>query len=367
MFMKKQKVEDAQGKVGAAPADVASSNGKQKEEEEQENNLTHAKVWVFVCVGIVARCRLLKSKKRKEKKKKKRKKKLLAHPAPPKQAKPIVHFEDVVHMGTADPQPFSYEYLIRERFQAEKQQMRGRHGDVCRFFSRGYCVKGQTCPYRHERNDKAVVCKHWLRGLCKKGPLCDFLHEFDLSKMPECYFFSQYGECTNEDCLYLHITNLERTEVCPWFERGFCKHGHACRNRHVKKPMCERFLAGFCPDGSNCMAGHPKYGVLEETRRCHQCNKIGHMSSQCPEGRGGRGRGRGSGAFVCYNCQGTGHMARECPNARRDGGRGRGRGRGGGGRDDRRGGSHRRRDDRRDDRRSDRRDDRRDDRDRKRY
>lgn len=38
-----------------------------------------------------------------------------------------------------------------------------------------------------------VVCKHWLRGLCKKGDNCEFLHEYDLSKMPPCHFFINYG------------------------------------------------------------------------------------------------------------------------------------------------------------------------------
>lgn len=38
------------------------------------------------------------------------------------------------------------------------------------------------------------MCKHWLRGLCKKGDDCEFLHEFDMTKMPECFFYSKYGE-----------------------------------------------------------------------------------------------------------------------------------------------------------------------------
>lgn len=38
-----------------------------------------------------------------------------------------------------------------------------------------------------------VVCKHWLRGLCKKGDQCKFLHQYDVTRMPECYFFSKFG------------------------------------------------------------------------------------------------------------------------------------------------------------------------------
>lgn len=54
------------------------------------------------------------------------------------------------------------------------------------------CLLGALCPLRHIIKDKQVVCKHWLRGLCKKGDQCEFLHEYDLSRMPECFFFSKY-------------------------------------------------------------------------------------------------------------------------------------------------------------------------------
>jgi hypothetical protein len=69
-------------------------------------------------------------------------------------------------------------------------------GEICKFYLKGSCMKGSQCPFRHSRNERAVVCKHWLRGLCKKGDLCEFLHEYDLEKMPECYFFSKFGMCS---------------------------------------------------------------------------------------------------------------------------------------------------------------------------
>lgn len=54
---------------------------------------------------------------------------------------------------------------------------------------------------------------------------CEFLHQFDLSKMPECYFFSKFGECTNPECLYRHLAADDKSGECPWYNRGFCKHG----------------------------------------------------------------------------------------------------------------------------------------------
>jgi len=65
---------------------------------------------------------------------------------------------------------------------------------VCEFYPKGSCQKGASCPFRHVRGDRTIVCKHWLRGLCKKGDQCEFLHEYDMSKMPECYFYSRFSK-----------------------------------------------------------------------------------------------------------------------------------------------------------------------------
>jgi cleavage and polyadenylation specificity factor subunit 4 len=70
----------------------------------------------------------------------------------------------------------------------------------------------------------AKVCKHWLRGLCKKGDACEFLHEYNLRRMPECWWFAKYGYCASgEECLYIHPK--ERKGECPDYKRGFCKLG----------------------------------------------------------------------------------------------------------------------------------------------
>lgn len=118
------------------------------------------------------------------------------------------------------------------------------------------------CPFRHISGEKTVVCKHWLRGLCKKGDQCEFLHEYDMTKMPECYFYSKFGwltwrctkshrwaqwlccwsapscflmcvltlagECSNKECPFLHIDPESKIKDCPWYDRGFCKHGRSC-------------------------------------------------------------------------------------------------------------------------------------------
>ncbi|GAM18774.1 hypothetical protein SAMD00019534_019490 [Acytostelium subglobosum LB1] len=135
---------------------------------------------------------------------------------------------------------------------------------------KGNCTKGHDCPYKHSKTEHAVVCKHWLRGLCKKGELCEFLHEYDLAKMPECYFFSKFGECSNQECMYLHLNPEEKVVECPWYARGFCKHGPKCRHKHMKKLLCENYYLGFCPEGPKCKYGHPKFELPKEESEYRQ-------------------------------------------------------------------------------------------------
>ncbi|KAJ9080764.1 Cleavage and polyadenylation specificity factor subunit 4 [Entomophthora muscae] len=129
-------------------------------------------------------------------------------------------------------------------------------------FLKGGCPRGLQCPYKHIKSEKSVVCKHWLRGLCKKEDQCEFLHEYNLKKMPECWFYSRYGECASgEECIYLHIDPETKIPECPWYNRGFCKHGPNCKSKHVRRLPCILFLAGFCPKGHECENGHPKFEI----------------------------------------------------------------------------------------------------------
>ncbi|KAF7320401.1 hypothetical protein MKEN_00824900 [Mycena kentingensis (nom. inval.)] len=111
-----------------------------------------------------------------------------------------------------------------------------------------------------DRDRLATVCKHWLRGLCKKGDACEFLHEYNLRRMPECWWYAKYGYCSSgEECLYAHPK--ERRVECPDYNRGFCKLGPTCPRKHVRRVACQLYLTGFCPLGPECPRGHPKPNI----------------------------------------------------------------------------------------------------------
>lgn len=167
---------------------------------------------------------------------------------------------------------------------------------VCIRNEQGSCTMGAVCPLRHIIGDKAVVCKHWLRGLCKKGDQCEFLHEYDLSKMPECFFFSKYMACSNRECPFRHIDPESKIKDCPWYDRGFCRHGPFCKHRHRRRVLCPNYLAGFCMDGKECKYAHPSFNIppVDTTQIlrargqynigivCHNCHERGHKATYCP-------------------------------------------------------------------------------------
>ncbi|CAH0387928.1 unnamed protein product [Bemisia tabaci] len=206
---------------------------------------------------------------------------------------------------------------------------------VCKFFPKGTCIKGSACPLRHVRDDRTVVCKHWLRGLCKKGDQCEFLHEYDMTKMPECYFYSRFNACHNKECPFLHIDPESKIKDCPWYDRGFCRHGPVCRHRHVRRVLCNNYLAGFCPDGPECKYMHPRFELpasdasSKDQKKlviiCHFCGDTGHKAMYCHKmgpdpndpnnthNEDRRANMKPLEEVTCYKCGTKGHYANKCP------------------------------------------------------
>jgi cleavage and polyadenylation specificity factor subunit 4 len=78
---------------------------------------------------------------------------------------------------------------------------------------------------------------------------------------------------------------------CPWYDRGFCRHGPNCKNRHTRKVLCQNYLCGFCPEGSRCTLSHSSF-------------ELPHVNEHAPAQR--------KVVFVCDYCHETGHKASSC-------------------------------------------------------
>ncbi|KAJ1971183.1 Cleavage and polyadenylation specificity factor subunit 4 [Dimargaris xerosporica] len=170
-------------------------------------------------------------------------------------------------LNLTDLEPFTQKYKLDfEDFVVSELGLcynGGKHPDyksgVCRLFLKGNCPRGSHCKFRHAKGPRLTVCKHYYRSLCQKGDKCDFLHEIDRSRMPTCHFWSSHGYCANGNkCAFLHVDPNAEVQECAWYARGFCRHGPRCRNKHVRRAMCQNYLTGFCPLGPDCEHAHPK-------------------------------------------------------------------------------------------------------------
>ncbi|KAJ7181740.1 hypothetical protein C8R43DRAFT_279316 [Mycena crocata] len=195
----------------------------------------------------------------------------------------------------------------------------------------------QLPTHPRERERLATVCKHWLRGLCKKGDACEFLHEYNLRRMPECWWFAKYGYCSaGDECLYAHPK--ERRVECPDYNRGFCKLGPTCPRKHVRRVACQSYLTGFCPLGPDCPRGHPKPGLpppeayeppLAPSIEGPPPPGFGQYGEYNRNFQGGNTSFGGNGParrnldeVLCFKCGEKGHYANHCRNRNVPGNRG---------------------------------------------
>jgi len=222
---------------------------------------------------------------------------------------------------------------------------------ICRANLSGHCPLGpKDCPLRHtepsplnfqppqQQNQRdprlmSTVCKHWLRGLCKKSEACEFLHEYNLRRMPECWWYAKNGFCSaGEECLYAHPKGSQ--VECPDYNRGFCQLGPDCPRKHVRRVICQLYLNGFCPAGSSCPRGHPKptlpppsaYEPPPDAQR-----ELGPPPSNFGRFDSNQPFHRPDGTFVprrnlddvmCFKCGQYGHYANQCRNRNVPGNRG---------------------------------------------
>ncbi|XP_057895666.1 probable E3 ubiquitin-protein ligase makorin-1 [Melospiza georgiana] len=103
----------------------------------------------------------------------------------------------------------------------------------CRNFARGFCRRGQSCRFSHDR-ESAPVCKFFQRGFCLYGELCSYQHIQEESVpvwaqcglMPHCHCGQEHGteptatdhdhgetECTMDCSTTCAAFNFPKVEV----------------------------------------------------------------------------------------------------------------------------------------------------------
>eukprot|EP00072_Mus_musculus_P068384 XP_017170147.1 PREDICTED: putative cleavage and polyadenylation specificity factor subunit 4-like protein isoform X11 [Mus musculus] len=88
-------------------------------------------------------------------------------------------------------------------------------------------------PFQGMDKSSSAVCNFFAKGLCVKG------------------------NCSNKECLFLHLKPVLKLQDCPWYNQGFCKEvGPLCKYRHVHQVLCPNYFTGFCPEGPQCQFGH---------------------------------------------------------------------------------------------------------------
>ena len=104
---------------------------------------------------------------------------------------------------------------------------------VCRFFSLGYCKKGNNCDFRHEEQTRKVdgedrhdepkrMCKFFSWGGCKKGDECEFSHDEQGAKDEGTFWQMQYpivhpwkpGDWECPECRNHNFAKNESCKMC---------------------------------------------------------------------------------------------------------------------------------------------------------
>jgi cleavage and polyadenylation specificity factor subunit 4 len=112
---------------------------------------------------------------------------------------------------------------------------------------------------------KLEICQDFQRGRCRLGDACPQRHIISSYRTVQTKVCKHWlrGACVNGDnCLYLHEYDNRYVPQCAFFERvGECTNPE-CPFLHSKpnetQPECAAYRRGFCPLGPRCRLRHVK-------------------------------------------------------------------------------------------------------------
>ncbi|KAL1918303.1 uncharacterized protein VTP21DRAFT_2963 [Calcarisporiella thermophila] len=110
---------------------------------------------------------------------------------------------------------------VEERPKDEVERIEKRP-QVCRHFLEGGCYR-KDCMFRHDFD--AQVCKFWLRDTCLKGDDCQFRHDVDVSSVAD-----------RLSAVYLNDTNKDNKNVTKILEEEFPSLASPTKSKSPKRP-----------------------------------------------------------------------------------------------------------------------------------
>ncbi|KAK7197084.1 cleavage and polyadenylation specificity factor 30 kDa subunit [Novymonas esmeraldas] len=121
-----------------------------------------------------------------------------------------------------------------------------------------------TLPKEPPRAEKKLeICQDFQRGRCRLGDACPQRHIISAFRTVQTKVCKHWlrGACVNGDnCLYLHEYDNRYVPQCAFFERvGECTNPE-CPFLHTRpnesQPECAAYRRGFCPLGPKCRLRH---------------------------------------------------------------------------------------------------------------
>ncbi|KAG5510649.1 hypothetical protein JKF63_06947 [Porcisia hertigi] len=121
-------------------------------------------------------------------------------------------------------------------------------------------------PKEQSRTEKKLeICQDFQRGRCRLGDACPQRHIISAYRTVQTKVCKHWlrGACVNGDnCLYLHEYDNRYVPQCAFFERvGECTNPE-CPFLHTRpnesQPECAAYRRGFCPLGPKCRLRHVK-------------------------------------------------------------------------------------------------------------
>jgi cleavage and polyadenylation specificity factor subunit 4 len=92
--------------------------------------------------------------------------------------------------------------------------------------------------------------------------------------------------------VFVNMVSRQANSIDQWLTQIL---GPSCRNKHIRKVICQLYVNGFCPQGPECPNGHPKYELPIITSYSGDRGGSIHDRARGGSSNSGGGGGGGSG------------------------------------------------------------------------